>query len=308
MTTNYAGRLSAVSKSFGDTTVLSNASFSIPAGKFVVLLGPNGSGKTTSVRLLTGLLSPNKGEVELLGEHVNQQNADKLRARIGVQTDGGLYDRLTAYENLDLWGELYGVDPAKRKAKIEEIFDFFGLGERRNTPVGAFSKGMRQQIALGRALIHDPELLIIDEPTSGLDPLMADKFLHYVHNLQRTTGMSVLMATHRLEMVDEIANEVVILNHGCIRLQKSVDELLGEGVKRVVVTPENLQLPELDADAHRQSLVAAGLWPLIAAGQRMYEATVPLGELANHEISAYLPLRRSIRDIYAAVIEGESNE
>ncbi|MDO4911435.1 MAG: ABC transporter ATP-binding protein [Corynebacterium sp.] len=305
---DYAGRLSAVSKNFGDHTVLEEASVDIPAGEFVVLLGPNGSGKTTSVRLLTGLLRPTSGRVELLGEEVSPKNADRLRARIGVQTDGGLYDRLTAYENLDLWGELYGVEPAKRKARIDEIFDFFGLGERRDTAVGAFSKGMRQQVALGRALIHEPELLIIDEPTSGLDPLMADKFLRYVHNLQQTAGMSVLMATHRLEMVDEIATEVVILNKGRIQMQKSVEALMGEGLWQVVLSPENLPLPELDANVHRQSLVAAGLWSLINAGHHLYEATVPLAQLAEHEISAYLPLRRSIRDIYAAVIEGEDNE
>lgn len=217
-----------VSKSFGENRVLREIDLTIPTGQFAVLLGPNGAGKTTLVRLLAGVYEPDCGSIEVLGKSVDPNKSNENRLELGVQNDGSLYEQFTAYENLDVWAEFYGLSRVERAHKINALLDFFGLQEKAHTRIKHFSKGMKQQVAIARAIVHNPKVLILDEPTSGLDPLMADKVLQLLQNLQRESGMTILMCTHRLEMVEEIAGQLMILHGGRMQVRGAPSALLLE--------------------------------------------------------------------------------
>lgn len=186
---------SALSKGFGDRQVVSDLSFSVARGRAYGLLGPNGSGKTTTVRMLTGLLTPDQGEVALFGEPVNATSADGLRRRIGVQTDTSLYDTLSARENLRTWGALYGVRPRALNERVDEVLEVLGLSARADSLAGEFSKGMKQKLAIGRAILHQPELLFLDEPTAGLDPEASADLIAYLTQMIRSLNTTVIICT-----------------------------------------------------------------------------------------------------------------
>lgn len=233
--------LSSVTKDFGNKRVLDEVSFNVAEGEFAVVLGPNGAGKTTTVRIIGGAVKPTKGSLSLFGNPINYSSSAYLQAvrlKIGIQNDGSLYERLTAKENLILWGELFGIERSKCLKKIEELLSFLELECEADEPLTKFSKGMKQKVLLARALLHDPRLLILDEPTSGLDPLIADKFLTYLNGLRRKTGMSVLMCTHRLEMVDEVADRLIVLRNGKLLAQGDVEELLQSPASEIYLKVE----------------------------------------------------------------------
>lgn len=137
-----------ISKSIGSKEILHDVSFELERGRTFALLGPNGAGKTTIVRLITGLLKPTRGQIKLFGTDVNEKNSALFRKKIGVQNDGNLYENLTVYQNLDIWGQLYELEDNVRKKKIQDILLFFGLENRMNSKVGQLSKGMRQKFRL----------------------------------------------------------------------------------------------------------------------------------------------------------------
>lgn len=233
--------LSSVTKDFGNKRVLDEVSFNVAEGEFAVVLGPNGAGKTTTVRIIGGAVKPTKGSLSLFGNPINYSSSayrQAVRLKIGIQNDGSLYERLTAKENLILWGELFGIERSKCLKKIEELLSFLELECEADEPLTKFSKGMKQKVLLARALLHDPRLLILDEPTSGLDPLIADKFLTYLNGLRRKTGMSVLMCTHRLEMVDEVADRLIVLRNGKLLAQGDVEELLQSPASEIYLKVE----------------------------------------------------------------------
>lgn len=221
--------LASVTKDFGNKRVLDEVGFNVAEGEFAVVLGPNGAGKTTTVRIIGGAVKPTMGSLSLFGNPINYSSSADFQAarlKIGIQNDGSLYERLTAKENLILWGELFGIERVKCLKKIDELFSVLELESGVDEPLTKFSKGMKQKVLLARALLHDPRLLILDEPTSGLDPLIAEKFLTYLNGLRRKTGMSVLMCTHRLEMVEEVADRLIVLRNGKLLAQGDVEELL----------------------------------------------------------------------------------
>ena len=142
----------------------------VHAGEVIGLLGPNGAGKTTTVRMLAALIGPTEGEAQLDGHDV-VTDAEAVRSRVGVLTETpGLYEKLSATENLDFFGKLHGLDQRRRRDAIERLLRLLGLWDRRSEPAGQFSKGMKQKLAIARALLHDPSVLFLDEPTSALDP------------------------------------------------------------------------------------------------------------------------------------------
>ncbi|MDR1213107.1 MAG: ABC transporter ATP-binding protein [Propionibacteriaceae bacterium] len=217
---------SALSKGFGDHQVVSNLSFSVARGRAYGLLGPNGSGKTTTLRLLTGLLTPDQGEVTLFGESVSANNADRLRGRIGVQTDTSLYDSLNARENLRIWGALYGVRPKALAGRVDQVLDVLGLSARADSLVGEFSKGMKQKLAIGRAILHQPELLFLDEPTAGLDPEASADLIEYLKQMIRSLNTTVIICTHQLHGLETLCDDIGIIRSGELLSTGAVDELL----------------------------------------------------------------------------------
>jgi ABC-2 type transport system ATP-binding protein len=202
-------------KSFNGFTAVENLSFNVEEGEIFGLLGPNGAGKTTTIRMLSALISPTSGRA-IIGGYDVHDDALKVREIIGVLTESpSLYGRLTALENMEFFAKAYGVtDKATREAKIHELLDFFQLWDRRGDPVGQYSKGMKQKLAIARSLIHSPEILYLDEPTSGLDPKSSKDIRDLMEELTKNERQTILLCTHRLEDAEKLCDRVMIINKG----------------------------------------------------------------------------------------------
>lgn len=207
--------MEALEKRFDSVVALDRLSFEVKEGEVFGLLGPNGAGKTTTVRVLACLISPTGGSVRVCGFTVTDEPT-KVRERVGIVTENPcVYERLTAYENMDFFAEAYGVSVrAERRKRIRELLDFFDLWDRRWDKVAYFSKGMKQKLAIARALAHRPPVLLLDEPTAGLDPESAKEVRDLVIQLSRRENRAVLLCTHRLEDAERLCDSVMIVNKG----------------------------------------------------------------------------------------------
>jgi ABC-2 type transport system ATP-binding protein len=189
------------------------------------LLGPNGAGKTTTVRLLNGLYHPTSGSVRVLDLDPFQEGKS-VRSRTGVLTETpALYERLTAYENLAFFGKLADMPAADLNARIAELLAFFDLEKRANEKVGTYSKGMKQRLALARALLNRPEVVFLDEPTSGLDPESALQVRELIETIRRRDGHTVFLCTHMLSEAERLCDRVAILNSGRLLALGTLAEL-----------------------------------------------------------------------------------
>ena len=203
-----------VSKQFNKVAALDDVTFSVGEGEVFGYLGPNGSGKTTTVRLMLGLLKPSAGEALLLGKDAGSDAGVRRHVGVLLESDG-LYPRLSAYENLYYFARLYGM--TSPSARITRLLEFAGLAERRDDRAGTFSKGMRRKLGLVRALLHSPDLLVLDEPTSGLDPEAQKMVRDLILSLSTQSGMTVFLNSHDLDEVQRICGRVAILQRGRIR-------------------------------------------------------------------------------------------
>jgi heme exporter protein A len=216
-------------KRFGLKTVLRRLDFKVEAGEFVALLGPNGAGKTTFLRILASLSRPTMGEVRVAGHHLPQQ-ASAVRRRLGVVSHLPLlYGDLTAEENLQFYGRMYGL--TSLDARIAQVLDMIGLAARRRDLVRTFSRGMQQRLAIGRAVLHDPEVMLFDEPHTGLDQ-EACQMLDDVLREVAARGRTVLMTSHDLARAADLASRFDVLSKGVIvasaqRSDFDPDQLLG---------------------------------------------------------------------------------
>ena len=200
-----------------------NLTFSVEAGEVFGMLGHNGAGKTTLVRLINGVLDPTSGSVHVMGLDAHTQGS-QVRKLTGVLTETpSLYERLTARENLRLFATLYGTPDPQRRA--DEMLELFKLTDRANDRCGGFSKGMKQRLALARALIHDPQLLFLDEPTAALDPEAARTVTDLIEELSSQRGRTVFLATHNLNEAQRLCTRVAILSHGKLLALGSTAEL-----------------------------------------------------------------------------------
>ncbi|MCX8061408.1 MAG: ABC transporter ATP-binding protein [Anaerolineales bacterium] len=213
-----------LSKAFKDFWAVTGVTLRVEAGQVLALLGPNGAGKTTTVRMLTTILRPTRGSARVAGYDI-LTHPDEVRAAVGVLTEGhGLYPFMSAEEDLDFFARAYRLLPGERKKRIEELLEFFGLAEVRRRQIGQFSKGMRQKLALARALLHKPRVLLLDEPTSAMDPASARLVRDAIREL-RSKERTIIVCTHNLSEAEEIADQIAIINHGRIVLKGSPLEL-----------------------------------------------------------------------------------
>ena len=202
-------------KKFEDFVAVDSVQFSVSKGEVMALLGPNGAGKTTTIRMLTSILKPTSGSAKVNGFDVVQQTKE-VRASVGVLTENhGLYNRMPAYEYLEFFGQLYGVEPHTLKKQIDELLDQFGLGRAAKQRIGEFSKGMRQKLSLARSLLHNPPVLLLDEPTSAMDPESARLVRDMIKDLQ-TNERSILICTHNLSEAEVLADKIAIIKDGKI--------------------------------------------------------------------------------------------
>ena len=240
-----------LTKYFDNFLAVDHVNLNVPEGRVLVLLGKNGAGKTTTVRMLTSILRPSSGTAHVAGFDVVTQ-ADRVRASVGVLTEHhGLYGRMNSGEYLEFFGDLYGLKRADIRKRTSELLEMFGLEEARKKRLSEYSKGMRQKLALIRALIHDPPVLLLDEPTSAMDPESSRVVRDAIGRL-RNSGRTILLCTHNLYEGEELADHVAIIQEGKIILDGSVEEvkqnLLGppEFEARLAGSPNgwNPRLPE----------------------------------------------------------------
>jgi len=223
--TNLAIETEELCRDFNGLRAVDHLDLQVPRGVIFGFLGPNGAGKTTTIRLLLGLIEPTAGSAYVLGFDVRRE-ADRIRERVGVLLENhGLYERLTAWDNLEYFGEIYLLPREERRGRIEELLRHLGLWERRNEPVSRFSKGMKQKLAMARALLHRPPLVFLDEPTAGLDAPSAAALREDIVSLARKEGTTVFLTTHNLAEAERICDLVGVINHGKLVAIGSPEEL-----------------------------------------------------------------------------------
>ncbi|MEZ0397016.1 MAG: ABC transporter ATP-binding protein [Anaerolineales bacterium] len=229
-----------LSKQFGDFWAVEGVSLEVWPGQVLALLGQNGAGKTTTVRMLTSVLRPTRGTARVGGYDVVAQ-PERVRAAVGVLTEQhGLYLRMSGLEYLEYFGRIYHLTDAHRRQRCDELLEYFGLAEVARQPIGQYSKGMRQKLAIARALIHSPPVLLLDEPTSAMDPESAHLVRQSIAGL-RAENRTIIICTHNLIEAEMLADHIAIIYRGRIVVKGTADSL-----KRDLLGP-----PEYEARLRR---------------------------------------------------------
>jgi len=214
-----------------DFWAVDGVTLDVKPGQILALLGQNGAGKTTTVRMLTALLNPTRGWARVAGYDVTK-NPHDVRANVGVLTEQhGLYMRMTGEEYMEYFGKVYGLDTQTRRRRSQYLLEYFGLAEATRQRTGQYSKGMKQKLALARALIHDPSVLLLDEPTSAMDPESAQLVRNEIARL-RSSKRTIIICTHNLAEAEALSDRIAIIYKGKILLNGTLDEL-----KREVLGP-----------------------------------------------------------------------
>jgi ABC-2 type transport system ATP-binding protein len=213
-----------LSKEFDEFIAVDGVNLNVGTGELLALLGPNGSGKTTTVRMLTSVLLPTRGSARVAGYDVVTQ-ASQVRASVGVLTEHhGFYSRMPAIEYLDFFGQLYGIEMSVRRTRAERMLEEFGLAPFKKRRIGQFSKGMQQKLALARTLLHEPPVLLLDEPTSAMDPESARLVRDAIQAL-RSSDRTIILCTHNLAEAEKLADKIAIIRYGRIVVQGTPQSL-----------------------------------------------------------------------------------
>ena len=214
MNTNVAAiEMVHLVKRFGNFTAVDNLSLTVEPGEIFGLLGPNGSGKTTTVNMISGLSAPTSGEVRVMGYALGTHTRQVRRLLGSVPQETALYEELSAWTNLDFHADLFGIPAREKKARIKAMLDLVGLTERKDSRVSDYSGGMKRRLALARALLHDPQLVYLDEPTLGVDVQSRRAIWDYILAL-RQQGKTVLITTNYMEEAQELCSRIAIIDHG----------------------------------------------------------------------------------------------
>jgi ABC-2 type transport system ATP-binding protein len=216
----------SVSKHFGDIVAVDDISFEVKKGEIFAFLGPNGAGKSTTIKMLTTMLRPTAGDLRLAGHDVTKER-DSARKAFGIVfQDPSLDEELSAYENMDLHGVLYGIPPKRRERRIRELLELVELWSRQDSMVKTFSGGMRRRLEIARGLLHEPKILFLDEPTLGLDTQTRNLMWQYVKRLSDEKGMTIFFTTHYLDEAEEVAEKIAIIDHGKIVARGTTADLV----------------------------------------------------------------------------------
>ncbi len=258
--TRPAIRTRGLTREFRSVRAVDGLDLEVPQGSVFGFLGPNGAGKTTTIRLLLGLLAPSAGHARVLGYDAVRQ-APEIRRRCGALLEHhGLTERLDAVDNLDLYGRIWRLPGAERRARTRELLEELGLWDRRHEPVARWSRGMRQRLAIARTLVHRPSLLFLDEPTAGLDPVAAAELRTDLIRLARREDVTVFLNTHNLLEAERLCDRVAVIRDGRLLWVGSPADLRGRGgACRVRVSGQGLSENVLDLLRARREV--AGLTP-----------------------------------------------
>lgn len=233
-----------ISKSYGSLKALEKVSFNINDGEVFGLLGPNGAGKTTIINILSTILKPDAGTVEMNGISL-MTDPKNSKLQIGVvPQDISLYETLSAYENLKFWGGLYSIPSQELETRIKTILELVGLYDRRNDAVKTYSGGMKRRINIASALLHQPGILLMDEPTVGIDPQSRNRIFEIVQELN-SQGMTIIYTTHYMEEAERLCNTIAIIDKGNVIAKGTLDEL-----KKISETRDILKIKTQALDNH----------------------------------------------------------
>ncbi|HVM25477.1 MAG TPA: ABC transporter ATP-binding protein [Candidatus Limnocylindrales bacterium] len=267
--------VTGLGKRFGSLTAVHDLTFTVGDGEIFGILGPNGAGKTTSVRMLAGLIAPSQGTARINGNELGSES-QRIRATTGILTESpGLHDRLTARQNLAYYGRLYGLRGRPLAQAVDRYLRVVGLSDAADRKVGGFSKGMRQKVAIARALLHEPEVIYLDEPTSGLDPSAAKTIRDFVATL-RDAGRSIVVCTHNLDEAERLCDRIGIMRGTLLQVDTPARLRRGNGTAAVRVDLVGARRPSSFLD------LLAGL-PFVAGaraddGSLVVEVREPRGD------------------------------
>lgn len=223
-----------LTRNFETVRAVDALNLNVPAGSVFGFLGPNGSGKTTTIRILLGLVEPSSGTAEVLGFDAAKQ-ADEIRTHSGaLLEDSGIYERLSGEDNLDLYGRIWKMRAADRRARIRELLESFELWDRRKEVSGTWSRGMKQKLALARTMLHRPSLIFLDEPTAGLDPVASASLREALVAMVRREGVTVFLTTHNLSEAERLCSRVAVVRQGKLLAEGAPGELRARSGKHRV--------------------------------------------------------------------------
>jgi ABC-2 type transport system ATP-binding protein len=295
-----------LSKQFGDFWAVDGVTLQVQPGQVLALLGQNGAGKTTTVRMMTSVLSPTRGWAKVAGYDVVQA-PQKVRASVGVLTEQhGLYLRMTGAEYLDFYGKIYRMDNLTRQKRSQAWMDYFGLAEVATHPIGQYSKGMRQKLALARTLLHEPPVLLLDEPTSAMDPESAQLVRKAIASL-RSANRAIIICTHNLVEAEMLADTIAIIYHGRVLTSGTIEEM-----KRKLLGPAEYEL-KVRGEWPRMTFALPPGVTILAAGPAGPRFRVEDPQTANPvlvkelmqrgvEIVALQELPRTLEQVYLAAM------
>ncbi|MCC6260125.1 MAG: ABC transporter ATP-binding protein [Anaerolineales bacterium] len=295
-----------LSKQFHDFWAVDGLNLSVQAGQILALLGQNGAGKTTTIRMLTALLTPTRGSARVAGYDVTKNGRD-VRASIGVLTEQhDLYMRMSAHEYLDFFGQVYGLNSTQRKTRRNQLLEYFGLAEAAHRRIGEYSKGMRQKLALARAMIHDPGVLLLDEPTSAMDPESARLVRDEIERL-KSSKRTLALCSHNLTEVEALADQIAIIFRGKIlrsgTLQELKQDVLGAPQYEILFAREwdssGLELPQ---GVELISRAASSLKIRVAEPQNMNPIIVDRLTQQSAPLMAFQEEPRSLEQVYLKVM------
>jgi ABC-2 type transport system ATP-binding protein len=298
-----------LTRTFGSLVAVDDLTLAIPEGTVFGFLGPNGAGKTTTVRMLSALIAPTHGSAMVAGYRLGEHN-EAIRQSIGILTETpGLYDRLSAWQNLRFFAEMYDLPAERASSQVERYLRLLDLWERRDDKVGGFSKGMRQKLAIARALLHEPNVIFLDEPTAGLDPEAARVVLDFIKAL-RAEGRTILLTTHNLPEADELCDLIGVFRARLLRLDTPANlraRMFGSGTQVRVVGDAARWIETVRALSFVQDATASEstLSVSLAQPDEQNPAVVQALVEAGARIRAVEPTSHSLEEVYLELVENE---
>lgn len=299
-----------LSRFFGTVKAVDDLSLEVPAGIVFGFLGPNGAGKTTTIHLLLGLLEPTTGQASVLGFDTRTQ-AEAIRTRSGALLEfAGLYERMSAQDNLDFYGRIYQMPAPDRRARIKELLTHLDLWDRRHDQVSTWSRGMKQKLAVARALFHHPPLVFLDEPTAGFDPLAAAALREDLASLVTREGVTVFLNTHNLTEAEKLCAQVGVIRQGKLVTVGTPDalrartggpqaEIVGHGFTEQMLATLRERPEVAHADLHNSHLV------LELRGESEMGPLVRLLVQAGAEVEEVRRGKASLEDVFLTLMEEE---
>jgi ABC-2 type transport system ATP-binding protein len=306
-------RTEHLSRTFGDVIAVDDLSLAVPAGIVFGFLGRNGAGKTTTIHLLLGLLEPTRGQAWVLGFDTRKQS-EEIRAHSGALLEfAGLYERMTAEDNLDLYGRIYQMPSASRKARIKELLTHLDLWDRRKDKVGSWSRGMKQKLAVARALFHHPPLIFLDEPTAGFDPVAAAALRTDLESLVAHEGVTVFLNTHNLTEAEKLCAQVGVIRGGKLLMVGSPSELrLSKGGPQVKITGRGFSEPILTALRARPDVAKVeqenGFLLIDLGGETEAAPLVRLIVQSGGEVEEVRRGESSLEDVFLTLMKENTHE